>query len=73
MNFIDDCVLYAVKEFKKGKNKDKFYKEVISPILYYILNEIRPYIIGLSIFLVLIILIFSLMTILLYYFLCYKF
>lgn len=53
---MDSVVDFCVKEFKKPKNKKKVNENILKPVIHFILEEIKPYIFGLSVFLVSIIL-----------------
>lgn len=46
----------CIHEIKKEKNRVKIEEEVLSPLIDFILEKIKPYVIGTSIFLITIIL-----------------
>lgn len=53
---ISEILEICVDEMKKDKNRRTVEEELVSPLIYYILEKIKPYVIGLSIFLITIIL-----------------
>ena len=55
-SLISDSINLCIIEFKKDKNRKKIEDEILSPVIEFILEKIKPYILGMSIFLVTIIL-----------------
>lgn len=53
---IKEIIELSIIEFKKPKNKIKIENEILSPIIEFILEKIKPYILFTSIFLITIIL-----------------
>lgn len=51
-----EIIELSIIEFKKPKNKKKIETEILSPIIEFILEKIKPYILFTSIFLITIIL-----------------
>lgn len=55
-SFIDNSLNYCISEFNKPHNKNRIKRDFVNPMLHYILSELKPYIFGLCLFLVTIIL-----------------
>ena len=53
---ITEVIDLCICEFKKEKNRKKIEDEMIGPLIDFILEKVKPYILGMSIFLVTIIL-----------------
>ncbi len=53
---INEMVDICIREYKKEKIKTKVEEEVVGPLIDYILEKIKPYILGMSVFLTTIIL-----------------
>lgn len=53
---LDELVDLLVYEFKKDKNREKIEENVVAPLLEYILNKLKPYVLGTSLFFITIIL-----------------
>lgn len=53
---INEVLEVCIHEIKKDKNRVKIEEEVLSPLIEYILEKIKPYVIGTSVFLITIIL-----------------
>ena len=53
---IKEIIELSIIEFKKPKNRTKIEAEILSPIIEFILEKIKPYILFTSIFLITIIL-----------------
>ena len=51
-NIIEDIINLISCEIKKDNTREKIETEVISPIVEYILCQIKPYILGTCVFLV---------------------
>lgn len=63
---INDLIDLGICEIKKQKNKEKIEEDIIKPLLDYITEKIKPYVIGTTIFLtVIIILIISILLLIL--------
>lgn len=56
MKLIDEVLDICICEFRKEKNKKRVEDELIGPLIDFILEKVKPYILGMSIFLVTIIL-----------------
>lgn len=53
---VDEVVDICISELKKDKNKAKVEEQILSPAIDFILEKIKPYVIGSCIFLIIIIL-----------------
>lgn len=53
---VDEALNICIFEIKKEKNMKQIEEELLGPLIEYILEKIKPYILGMSIFLVTIIL-----------------
>lgn len=53
---INEAMEICICEFKKEKNRKKIEDDILSPLIDFILDKIKPYILGTSIFLITIIL-----------------
>lgn len=53
---IVEAIDIFIYEMKKEKNRQKVEEEILEPLIDFILNKIKPYVIGTSIFLITIIL-----------------
>ncbi len=56
MKLVDEIVDICINELKNEKNRVKVEEEILSPAIDFILEKIKPYVIGTSIFLIIIIL-----------------
>lgn len=57
---VDELIDLLVVELKKDKNRTRVEDELLSPVIDFILEKIKPYVIGTSIFLIIIIFLISL-------------
>lgn len=51
---VKEVVDIAIKEAKKKHNIEKIQEDILSPLIDFILEKIKPYVIGTSIFLIVI-------------------
>lgn len=57
---VDELIDLILVELKKDKNRTRVEDELLSPVIDFILEKIKPYVIGTSIFLIIIIFLISL-------------
>jgi hypothetical protein len=61
--FIDKCII----ECENKHNKKRIQEKILSPMIEFIINEIKPYILGMSLFLVtIVILIISILLLIVF-------
>ncbi len=53
---LNDILDLCICEFRKRKNQQKIEDEILGPVIDFILEKVKPYILGMSIFLITIIL-----------------
>jgi len=64
---LKEVIDLAIIELKKAKNKKKLEEELLSPVIEYILEKIKPYILFTCIFLItIILLILSILYVVIY-------
>jgi hypothetical protein len=56
MKLVDEVLEICINELKNEKNRVKVEEEILSPAIEFILEKIKPYVIGTCIFLIIIIL-----------------
>ncbi len=56
MKLVDEVLEICINELKNEKNRVKVEEEILAPAIEFILEKIKPYVIGTCIFLIIIIL-----------------